>query len=230
MPETRQHPETRRRAAWECVALGDLRESARFDEFVGHAYARLLALARQFVGSPDDAADVVQTAFLELHQVVTERLAEPRAIAIGFMYERVRWRAHDRIRERRRQPVPVGAVADPEESPAYAETLLAGPAGATGDHPAPDLEAIVTAIEKSAVIRRAGTQLAGRSRAVFDLLIEAERPVDIARELGISKARVSQLMRILFAQLETRLREEGWECSETLGVPLNLRPERTLER
>jgi DNA-directed RNA polymerase specialized sigma subunit len=110
-----------------------------------------------------------------------------------------------------------------EECPDSAESGHSSfliPHSAIGD----DLEALVTALEKSRDLHRLAAQLAGRSREVFELLIRDERPVDIARRLGISKARVSQLMQILCGQLRTKLRAEGWECNETLGVPLNQPP------
>jgi RNA polymerase sigma factor (sigma-70 family) len=219
MGSTVQAPKTRPREPWESVTLGELRDEDRFNAFVRSSYARMLALARQVAVSPEDADDATQKAFLELHEVVTGRLAQPKALAVGFMVERVRWRARDGIRDRRRQPAL--RLDGPEEvEPPHP---FDGPAAARAG-PRRELGDILIAIHKSEDVRRAGRELAGRRREVFDLLAKEERPADIARRLAISKARVTQLVQLVCAELRARLRERGWECNETLDVPLNFGP------
>src|SRR5262249_19193763 len=153
----------RTREPWETVSLGELRDCERLNEFVRCAYARLLSVASHLLGNVDDGGDVVQTAFLELHQVVAERLAEPRALALAFMYERVRWRAYDRIRERRRQPIAAMAASSPSGAD---EPAPGGDSGwSAGADEMPDMEVLVTALEKARELRQLGMQLPGRNRA-----------------------------------------------------------------
>jgi RNA polymerase sigma factor (sigma-70 family) len=232
MAETALIRKARPREPWESVTLGELRDGERFDAFVRSGYARMLSLARQFAGSLEDADDAVQKAFLELHEVVTGRLLEPQALAVGFMVERVRWRAYDTLRDRRRQPMSGvdamrPAALDPPRFPDGDGVAAGHPLGAGA---MPELADLLVALEKSEEIHRMGGELAGRRREVFDLLTRDQRPVDIARQLGITKARVSQLVQIVCSQLRTKLRDRGWECNETIGVPLNSWPESTLNR
>jgi RNA polymerase sigma factor (sigma-70 family) len=227
MTKTGRHGKVPRREPWEITALGELRDRQRFDEFVRCAYARMLSLARQLLGNSDDAADIAQKAFLELHEVVTRHLLEPQAIAVKFLYDRVRWRVYDHVRDRQRHPLSateVRGTSDSNDSSSNEENVLSASTCDTSE-----VEAIVIAIEKSKDIQQMVRELGGRRHEVFDLLTKGERPVDIARQLGITKARVSQLMQIVCAQLKTKLREHGWECHETIGVPLNFSREHTLD-
>jgi RNA polymerase sigma factor (sigma-70 family) len=203
---------------WAHVTLGELRDCERFDEFVRSAYPRMLSLARQLAVSPEDAADAAQKAFLELHEVVTGRLAEPKAFAMGFMVERIRWRARDTLRDRQRQP---GQLPEPDGPPDGDPRQ-----GVRAEIPGsgPELAALLMALAKSEDLHRAGGELSGRRGEVFALLVRDQRPVDIARQLGITKARVSQLTRLLCVELRTKLVDRGWECHETIGVPLNSGP------
>jgi RNA polymerase sigma factor (sigma-70 family) len=229
MTKTGQHGKVRHREPWEITALGELRDRHRFDEFVRCAYARMLSLARQLLGNPDDASDVAQKVFLELHEVVTQHLSEPQAIAVKFLYDRVRWRVYDHIRDRQRQPfvsTEARGTSDSNDSSSNEENVLSA---STCDTSESEVETIVVAIEKSKDIHEMVKELGGRRREVFDLLTKGERPVDIARQLGITKARVSQLMQIVCAQLKTKLRDNGWECHETIGVPLNFSRKHTLD-
>lgn len=226
MAETPQKVRARPREHWQSVTLGELKDGERFDAFVRSGYARMLALARQFAASLEDADDAVQKAFLELHEVVTGRLAEPRALAVGFMVDRVRWRARDSIRGRRGQPASLLDGAGPSGcSPpeALEDGAAAAQAAATRE-----LADLLIALDKSDEIHRMGRELVGRRGQVFALLAKDERPVDIARELGITKARVSQLVQIVCSQLRAQLRDRGWECNETVGVALTPGPNRRL--
>lgn len=85
-----------------------------------------------------------------------------------------------------------------------------------------DVERIVMARRKRADIHKCGSQLPGRASDVFLLLMQGASQSDIAERLGISKPWVSQLIDIIHAQLKRKLQDMGWECNETIGVPLNL--------
>lgn len=211
----------RPRQPWETRTLGELRDRARFDEFVRDAYPRMVWVAAQLLRCEDDAFDVAQRVFIELYEVVTGRLAEPGAIAAAFLYDRVRWRAHDAFRDQRRRPQTSAPLPDGEGG-AGADSFR--DADGHPDRKSADVEAFIIAVEKRGALDRAGLALAGRRREVFALLMKGETPAEAARQLGISRPRVSQLMRLLCTDLRSALREQGWQCDETCGIPLNSSP------
>ncbi|MEZ8220064.1 RNA polymerase sigma factor, sigma-70 family [Candidatus Fervidibacteria bacterium JGI MDM2 JNZ-1-D12] len=193
-------------------SLGNLVDRQKFDEFVGRSYEFLCAFAYQLLGDWDDAHDAVQNALLELWQTVTERLHQPNANALALTYQLVKSRALDIIRKRRK------SLHEPPENPSPDNEGSDGESDEIDDEI--DIEGIIIALEKREAIQRHGQELKGRAREVFLLLMEDRSRSEIARMLGISSARVSQLVREICLRLRQKLREEGWECNETLGVTL----------
>lgn len=203
------------REVGETLSLGDLADRQKFDEFVRKSYEFLCAFAYQLLGDWNDAHDAVQNALLELWQIVTERLHQPNADALAFAYQLVKLRALDILRRRGK------LVHKPAENPSPDDDGYNVESEEASQFPSEaDIERIVIAIEKRRAIQRCGQVLKGRAREVFLLLMEDHSQSEIARMLGISPERVSQLVKEICLNLGQKLREEGWECNETLGVTL----------
>lgn len=211
-----RHRKGRAYEPWETVTLGALRDRERFEEFVHQAYKRLLAFAYQLLLDWDDANDAVQDALLELWELVTKRLRQPNANALAFVYQQIKWCALDI--QRKRQPISSEGLGELtlDDEPSEERSDLSGQ-----EDNVPDIEGIVIALEKRDAIHKCGLQLQGRAREVFLCLMQGASQVDIAKQLGISKPRVSQLMEIIYTQLRHKLRDMGWECNETRNVPIN---------
>lgn len=201
---------------WEAVTLGALLDRQQFNQFVHQAYERLLAFAYQLLRDWDDASDVVQTVLLELWELLTKRVRQPNASALAIIYQQIKRRALD-IQRKRQQTFSKEFRDSFPESESFDERSDLS----SQDENMPDVGGIVTALEKRDAIYKCGSKLSGRAHEVFFLLMQGDSQADIAKKLGISKPRVSQLMDIIHAQLKQKLQDMGWECDETLGVPLN---------
>lgn len=196
-------------------SLGDLADRRKFDEFVNRSYKSLCALAYQILGEWNDAHDAVQNALLELWEIVVKRLQKPDANAFSVACQLVGLRASDILRERSRM------TDKPPENPPSDDGASDTESDETPQFPDErDVEGIVIALEKRKDIQRCGQELKGRAREVFLLLMEGCSQSEIAKRLGVSQARVSQLVKEICFKLRQKLREEGWECDETIGVPL----------
>lgn len=196
--------------SWEGFTLGELRCRERFDEFVSKAYGRLLSFAYQLLRNWDDANDVLQTVFLELWELVTKRLKQPDAKALSFAYLQIRRRA---LSVKSTVPAePIDEAGQPDGGDFDLSERL--------EDEMADIEGIVIAIEKRDAIYKCGEQLRGRAKEVFSLLAQGFSQAEIAEALGISRARVSQLVDIVYVQLKRRLQDMGYECNETIDVPL----------
>jgi RNA polymerase sigma factor (sigma-70 family) len=178
----------------------------------------MISFARQFSNNFDDADDAAQESFKELYEVVTKRLKKPNAVAAGFMYKRVKWRARDIHQDRRRQPTFTEEFGD---SNADDESFNEERASSAQEDDTPSVEDIVLALKKKEDIRQLIMELRGRNREIGELLVNDERQVDIAKEFGISKERVNQVVKTIWTQLRPKLIEKGWECNETIGMHLN---------
>ncbi len=149
---------------------------------------------------------------MELWELVTKRLKEPNANAIAVTYQLVKRRTSD---FRIKQPNSFNPewLEEPFSEEAFSD-------GLSWEEEMKDVEGIVIAIEKRRAIRECGNQLQGRARDVFSLFLKGVPQAEIAKNLGISAARVSQLMKIVFIQLKQKLQEMGYDCNETVNVPL----------
>ncbi len=194
------------------ITLGELRDERKFDDFVRQSYERLLGFAYQLLGNWDDAEDVVQTVFMELWELVTKRLKEPNANAIAVTYQLVKRRTSD-LRIKQPSSFNPEWLEEPFSEEAFDD-------GLSWEEEMKDVEGIVIAIEKRRAIHECGNQLQGRAREVFSLFLQGVPNAEIAKNLGISAARVSQLMKIVFIQLKQKLQEMGYDCNETVNVPL----------
>lgn len=194
------------------ITLGELRDERKFDDFVRQSYERLLGFAYQLLGNWDDAEDVVQTVFMELWELVTKRLKEPNANAIAVTYQLVKRRTSD-LRIKQPSSFNPEWLEEPFSEEAFGD-------GLSWEEEMKDVEGIVIAIEKRRAIHECGNQLQGRAQEVFSLFLQGVPNAGIAKNLGISAARVSQLMKIVFIQLKRKLQEMGYDCNETVNVPL----------
>lgn len=201
--------------AGQSFTLGELKDERKFDCFLSQSYERLLAFAFQLLGSWNDAEDVLQTAFLELWDLVTNRLRNPNADALAISYQLVKRRALDLLSKR---PSPFNSEwirEVPAEGHSEDDIDLTSYEGGRAD-----VEGIVIAIEKREAILECSNQLQGKAREAFFLLRQGFSKKEIAKNLGVSSARVSQLLNIAFSQLKRKLQEMGYDCNETIGVPL----------
>lgn len=204
------------REPWEKFSLKELRDRGRFDFFVRHAYPSLLEFAYQFLRNWDDANDAVQSVLIDLWEKLTrQQVRALDANALAFVLQQIKWRAMDLMRKR--QPL----VADATPDPPFEGDGADGIGGDGWQEAGIDVEGIAIALEKKRALYRCAEGLTGRAQEVFLLLTQGVSQAEIARALGVSTPRVSELVKLVCHQLRQRLRAMGWECHETIGVPLN---------
>ncbi len=204
------------REPWKRFSLKDLRDRGNFDLFVRHAYQSLLEFAYQLLCNWDDASDVVQSVLIDLWEKLTQQqVRELNANALAFVLQQIRWRAIDFMRKR--QP----SLTEVTANPSFEEEGVDGGGKDEWQEESVDVERIAIALEKRRALHRCGKELTGRAKEVFLLLTQEVSQAEIAQRLGVSPSRVSSLVKIVCYQLRRRLRAMGWECHETIGVPLN---------
>ncbi len=204
------------REPWEKFSLKDLRDRGHFDLFVHCAYQPLLEFAYQLLRNWDDAGDVVQSVLIDLWEKLTQqKVRELSANALAFVRQQTKWRAIDFMRKR--QPL----LTDETPNPSFEEEGANGGNEDEWQKEDEKVERIVIALEKRRALYRCGEELTGRAKEVFLLLTQGVSQAEIAQRLGISPSRVSSLVKMVCHQLRQRLQTMGWECCETIGVPLN---------
>jgi RNA polymerase sigma-70 factor, ECF subfamily len=160
-------------AYWELAARAVGGDTAAFTALVSELHPVVHRWALVFAGDPDEADDIVQDAFVQMHRSLAQFHGD--APLEAWLYRIVRRAAGQRRRtKQRRLRLAASARARPER-----ETYITDPGARV------DREWI------AAQIRRFFAGLPGRQREIFDLVdLQGYDPSEVARMTGMNPATV----------------------------------------
>lgn len=168
------------------LRVRDADDQAAFAELVDRFRHRLVAVMHHLVGSPDEAEDLAQEAFLRVYR--TRRKYTPKAKFATWLFTIANNLALNALRDRRRRPqVPLDGRDSGPLGPRPAEHLVAGT-----DRPPTDR---MQEAELAAVVRRALDGLNDRQRmAVVLNKFEDMGYAEIAAVMGLTGKAVKSLL------------------------------------
>lgn len=138
----------------------------------------------------EDAKDLVQKALLKLIEIVTERKVQQRDTpATAWIYQELRWRCIDLMREKEQEKGKV--VPLPPPTPIEDEVIQR---------------------ERNQFLRECiEKRMKGRRREIFKLYLEGYIAVEIAQELDVSRPFVSKETKIGCHNLRRWLEQRGFD-------------------
>lgn len=180
----------------------DVEDSESWAEFF-RTYERMVrGLARQRGLTEDEADDVAQEVFRRVAKTIHDFERGPYAGSFRKWLGRLtRWRADDKLRERRRAPIPVSSTTGPDD-PDPVESL------STDDDPARAFEAEARKYILETLIKRLEAQVPSRDLQIFQLItIEGMAPDAVAEMFGLKRSHVYVLKHRILEKLKVEARK-----------------------
>jgi RNA polymerase sigma factor (sigma-70 family) len=181
------------------LSLGDLERDPDVVSQVVTTYYRTMVhyAMRSYLVDLADAEGLVQQVFLELWMARCQGIRKPEVPVHVWLFQRLRQRCLNYAeRDRHRQT----HSAAPEAG-WRARQLVSSPAAAEERQ-----DELIDCLRQGVAQR-----LHGRTQEVIQLYIAGHSPTQIAEQLHVSAARVSQLLHKGIWLLRTWLQEQGWD-------------------
>ncbi|MBI1925013.1 sigma-70 family RNA polymerase sigma factor [Candidatus Poribacteria bacterium] len=202
------------------ITLGDLEKNPeRLHQFIAENTRPMIQFCvRKFENiNEEDAEDLVQDAFLKLVEIVQGKVQSPDAPARAWMYQELKWRCIDFVREKERKEKVIANRN--EENIEDGENIidsLPDPTSIEDEIIRMDDEIRLRKIYP--VLRACIQELKGRRREIFGLYLEGYIAAEIAQKLGVTRAFVAKETKIGFRNLRQCLTRHGFSGDSIRGL------------